>query len=185
MTDPRQAGFTILELLVGFTLLGLLVVVLAGGLRTSFEISERLTDRTFGLRDLAKAHRILRQQTETAFPLHDQDAQRPIVRFEGTETTIFSVGPAGPSAVGGLIDRELRIFPGGEMKIRTRRGKETVSVRLPKGARFEYFGSQQGNSKARWQSNWSGHKNLPDLVRLTAPGWPPAIAQIHHRQAIR
>jgi general secretion pathway protein J len=97
----RQSGFTLLELLIAITVLGLLLVALTNGVRFAGQAWETQTTRIERQGDLDAVQNILRQLIS------------PASRLSGTSFSLKFVG-ALPAALarGGLYDIELRAVNG-------------------------------------------------------------------------
>ena len=109
--DP--AGFTLLELLVAMTLLGLLMMALFGGLQLGarvWEVSERALDdegRTLAVR------RFLHDRLEQAFPVrHRHTEGSGGIIFSGDRTTLRFVSTMPDSLGSGPFLMELILQPG-------------------------------------------------------------------------
>jgi len=185
MTRGAQSGFTLLELLVGFTLLALLTVVLTAGLRSGMGTTDWVSARASATEDMVLVHRRLRELVETAVPIRDYDTQRPVVRFHGAPDKLELTGPAASGGTVRLARRTLLITPEGDLVLTEGRGAPRILARLPENARFAFYGPPERNAVARWRPRWTGHPLAPRLVRLEADGWPPAVAAFRLRRARR
>ena len=96
-TDRSQSGFTLLELLIAVTILGLIVVALTDGVRFAGQAWETQDKRIARHGDLDAVQNVLRQLIA------------PAERLSGTSFSLQFVG-AIPAALarGGLYDIELR-----------------------------------------------------------------------------
>lgn len=184
----RQAGFTLLELLVGLTLMGFLAVLLATSLRSGLDVTSRVEARATGARAMIEAHRTFRDLVETAFPLRADDAHGANTRFRGTRISLDLVGPARAEAPGGspagLTAYRLDLSSD-TIALIGPRGLRHVVAALPGGASLAYFGPPGRNEPARWLADWKDRPAFPLLVRLRVPGWPDAIGRPRSREAIR
>ncbi len=180
----RQAGFTVLELLVGLTLMGLLAVLLAVSLRSGLDVTSRVEARATGTRSMVMAHRTFRDLIETAFPLRANDAHGANTRFRGEVGALDLVGPSREENPGGLTAHRLDLS-NNRMTMVGARGDRHVLTALPDGASLSYFGAPGRNEPARWLSDWRDRPAFPLLVRLRVPGWPDAIGRPRSREAIR
>jgi general secretion pathway protein J len=96
-----ENGFTLLELLIAITILGLLLVALTNGVRFAGQAWETQTKRIERQGDLDAVQNILRQLIT------------PAKRFSGSSFSLKFVGPLPVAlARGGLYDIELRILNG-------------------------------------------------------------------------
>lgn len=184
----RAAGFTLLELLVAITLLGLIAVMLAGGLRLGARVWERGQEHAEDLAQLEVVQGFLRRQLSQAYPLRLTDADAPArTAFQGRpEALRFAVLAPPQFGFGGFylltVDLEegdeggrLRLSARAyhpEMEEQPREGEVRESVLLERVAavEFAYFGAQAPDEPPLWQDRWEGDgervSELPALVRL-------------------
>jgi general secretion pathway protein J len=171
-------GFTLVELLVVLTLIGLIFVGLFSGLhligratdasdRTSAALSDVETAQTFLRRTISEAMAYLTVSAAKAPPGFAGGTQS--LRFIGMlPEALRSGGPqlievaASPRGDGSL-DLDLSWFP-------PRSDRAPIRRRLLGGAHaitFAYFGALPGVSGAKgWQQSWSGKAGPPMLVRI-------------------
>jgi general secretion pathway protein J len=99
--DRSQSGFTLLELLIAITILGLILVALTNGVRFAGQAWETQTKRIARQGDLDAVQNVVRQLVT------------PAKRLSGTPLSLKFVG-ALPAALarGGLYDIELRTLNG-------------------------------------------------------------------------
>lgn len=195
MTD-RQRGFTLIELIVSMTLLGVVTALLFSALwfaARSWDATERRRDATH---QLALIQGILAQQLRQARPLYvdDGSGQRRIA-FAGTAERITYIapltrgdqvlyvntlylehGPAGASLrlryAPFLADADVFDTP------------EDTSLELTAqvaALEIAYFGAEDGAAPA-WSSQWRGDRELPRHILIhiatTAAGprgWPELL----------
>ena len=173
----RDAGFTLLEILVALVVLGFLMVGLAEGTRfglRAWETETALVDRGA---DMDATERLLRALIETADP---GDANEP-VPFHGQPRTLSFVGrlPASASGLGVTrnadmvlgVDAKRRLVlrwsphPHAERLTRAEPPRETV---LLEGVDHIAFGYARGPAPGGgWADTWDQQPMLPRLVRLT------------------
>jgi general secretion pathway protein J len=184
----RQAGFTVLELLVGLTLMGLLAVLLATSIRSGLNVTNRVEARATDTGSMIAAHRGFRDLVETVFPLRADDAHGANARFQGGVASLDLVGPARAEPSGGslagLVAYRLDLADN-RMTLVDPRGDRHLVTALPDGASLAYFGAPSRNEPARWLAEWKGRAEFPLLVRLRVPGWPDAVGRPRSREAIR
>lgn len=203
MRRGRQAsgGFTLLELLVAMTLLGLLMTALFGGLRLGtrvWEASDRVLDDESRVLTI---QRFLRNRLEQTFPARhrDDDGSGPIV-FSGDRTALRFTSTMPDSLGPGPFIMELALQHGPnqeavhDLTLRWRMiGTDEDDVASVTGERvligglatiaFAYFGAKDdARSPPAWHAAWQDQERLPDLIRLeVGPGegasteWPPLI----------
>lgn len=180
-----RSGFTLLELLVVMTLLGLIGVAAAGGLRFGLAAWERGGATGMAATEANQALKAVRRLIDGArpIPLRAQVDQEPAILFTGTPDRVVFAAPL-PAAVAppGDFLVELRLT-GDRLMLRATPlghenpilGPESLSAVLVEGlsgARFRYFGptleedDQDAAASMDWQSVWAGRTVLPMLVAL-------------------
>jgi general secretion pathway protein J len=111
----REAGFTLLELLVAMTVLGVLTALLASGLSFGTRIWERERDQLAASSDLQLVQDVLRRMLSQAIPLAlpSEAGGEQASSFLGTGSSIEFFGPPpAQSVVGGVYAYRLLIRPG-------------------------------------------------------------------------
>ncbi|MGQ9369545.1 prepilin-type N-terminal cleavage/methylation domain-containing protein [Azospirillum sp. ST 5-10] len=181
------AGFTLLELLIAATVLGLLMAVLAGGLHfglAAWRAGERRAD---AVEAPAAVQALLRERIERAYPLSRRRGE-PAILFEGgrERLRLVTVLPAR-LGVPGLAD--VTLFRGDDATLRLAwqplgGDQPAASATLLEGVSdlaFAYYGGDTRVAPARWRDDWLEAGFLPGLVRLSlrlADGrpWPDLVA---------
>jgi general secretion pathway protein J len=196
----RAAGFTLLELLVAITLLGLLMTALFGGLRLGarvWEVSEQRLDDSARLQVVQD---FLRERLMQAHPLDLVDAQgRTEPAFIGLPQTVRfltlmpeHLGAGFHLAQLGLIEEDGGLHLG----LRWRsydiyaddpEGEPHARVLLEDVAALElaYYGLKTEEQAGAWHDEWQGETLLPRLIRVAvifAEGdrrhWPELIVPL-------
>jgi len=194
MSARRDAGLSLIEVLVAMSLLALIGVMVSGAVgfgsaawqgasRQGGLVAEQRVVQTFLRRQIATA-RAVRVRT---------GARQPPVLFEGTERTLrmiapiqANLAPPGDHLIGLALDRDgvlgLRMVPAGAAPPRLTDAAEVEP--LADGVAdvtLHYFGPDVEGTP-RWQPRWQSRARLPDLVeiRLTwtdpgRPAWPPLV----------
>lgn len=194
LTRPREAGFTLLELLVAMTLLGLLMTVLFGGLRFGTRAWERAIDHSGGTDDIRLAQMHIRRALELAYPYFVSDPDHPRIDFEGTADRVAFLGPA-PNAQStggrarivlssagrdGALSLTFESRP--ELALPEAQGDSDVLVSGLTALEFSYFGSSGPDEPPQWLDRWTNRIRLPLLVRVSAAlsdddarSWPELV----------
>ena len=183
----RQQGFTLLELLIALTLLGLILVVLFGGLRLgvrSWDASQQQVDTLNSVRSLES---FLRREMSVAQPYRWKTGPSHKVAFLGERDKLSFVAPL-PARVGGggLYAISIALEQQGK-------AKRIVWRYLPVNAQMQdfsslaqstpmvlaaselsqvediwlsYFGQENESVAPRWMDRWENNKALPELIRI-------------------
>jgi general secretion pathway protein J len=181
----RQAGFTLIEMVVAMALLGSMMLLMYSGL-------------TFGLRgwdaadasgrrtaDRRIAENFLRREISETFPMRFKDPMTLKIAFEGKEDSLrfASARPAGISAAGlSLVGVTLenddvkrtrslvmrRAMPDDDAKdfAPLDRADRTVLFEGLEGVKFEYFGSENDFTEPEWTEQWEHAGRIPQLIRV-------------------
>jgi general secretion pathway protein J len=183
------AGFTLLELLIGVAVLGLLMGILFGGLRLASHQVEWRTARLDRGSRVALVQAFMRRSLADARPLEIAGPRAGVagpavaLAFDGTADELEFVGPAPESAeTGGLeligLGLVRRGAAAGALSLRVRAYdagaggataplRETLVLEGVRQAQFAYFGVSAGETTPRWHESWRQLPYLPTLVRLT------------------
>ena len=197
MRARRAHGFTLLELMIGLALLGLIMSVLFAGLQ--------LAARNWDAADLAgeRANRmrlvqnLLLRELSAVYPYRWKNTADLNLAFSGVEQRLRFVSGTPPRAgAGGLNLVELRVDKsehGLQLQMRRQiprreerdfgRVEDADSVLLLDGleaATFDFFGSDTPGGKPSWRASWEDPQRLPRLIRVSlrsygAPAWPDVI----------
>lgn len=183
-----ERGFSLLEMLVAMTLLGLIGTLAANGIRfgtQSWERAQQVSDRM--LEDQA-LRRFLRAQIGAARAVRAADGSRtPPVVFDGGSQSLTILAPIraalGPPGLQ-LIRIGLVTDPGGNEGLAlgwtsaSGQGLAGGSPAAPSleplgrdttGLSLRYFGPNP-EGEVTWQPLWAGRAMLPQLVELTLIG---------------
>lgn len=197
----KQTGFTLLELLIAMTLLGMILVLLFGGLRLgvrSWDASQKQIDSLNSIRSLEN---FLRRELSLAYPYLWKNSQGRRVAFLGERNKLNFVAQL-PSRVGGgglyLISVEL------QQRAKVQR---IVWKHLPVNAQMQdfsalaeipemvlaaselenveeiwltYFGQENDSAAPRWLDRWVDGTRLPMLIRVqvklsNSAQWPEFV----------
>jgi general secretion pathway protein J len=185
LSARRQAGFTLIELVVAMALLATMMLLLYGGLNFSLRSwdagdtnGRRTADRRIGTN-------FLRRELSEIFPMRWKEPMTLKFAFEGAEHTLKFVSsrPAGVTQGGlSMVSLAVEREPGGRKRDLVMRrampDDEALNFNaLDKAERnvlmadidsvsFEYFGAENDFTAPQWTPSWTTPARIPEMVRL-------------------
>lgn len=196
----RAAGFTLVELLIALTLVGLLATLVFGGVRLAARAWGRTDDRAAAAAERWAVANVLRDAITGANPAFaSADLRDRTIAFDGEPGSLALLAPL-PQAIAAGVTAEMRFYLEGEGASHTlvlgwrldlpsaANGEplpENRVVLLDRVRRigFAYFGSDTRGDAPGWHDSWSERTALPQLVRIdiersdpALPAWPTLFA---------
>jgi general secretion pathway protein J len=199
-----QRGFTLLELLVAITLLGLLMAALLGGLRLGARVWETGEARRDAGARVQVVQDFLRQRLAGALPFEVTmlaEGGRPEFAFRGTGDEVRFAGALPEQLGAGVYLMQLTLAAGGDdgerrdLVLRWQpldleggsadhppEPEERVLVEGVEALELAYFGALDPREAPDWWPEWTQQDAFPGLVRVQlrfAPDdlhhWPELI----------
>ena len=193
----RQIGFTLVEVLIGMTFLGVIMALLFGAFRIGVRSWDAGEKRVIETNNLLIVQSFLRSRLMSAEPVFDDfgDDEKKF-SFIGTENSLQFVSSL--PARGGLQKFTLFFDDDNEgmLKISVEPffptfddsdavKNEVILFDAIKQMDLSYFGSDSYGEEADWQDQWEDKENLPDLIKLdlkfrdkSNQSWPPFIVRL-------
>jgi general secretion pathway protein J len=175
----RQRGFTLLELLVAVTLLGLISVVLFNGVQFGTRAWERAEARLDRAADRTALGTLLHRELSRIYPVRQDSRAGERVLFTGTRETLNFIGPEpADAAVAGTYVFDLRVSTDGRkdlvlswslMGSGAHAGRAFL-MRNIRSVELAYFGAPGRNGRPTWSSSWRDRAHLPRLISLRIVG---------------
>ena len=177
-------GFTLVELMIALSILGVLSVLLVNGLRLATRTWDAVEQRTTEAHERHLTAIFLQRQIELAQPLRlSRDASPKHISFIGQQHALRFVAPLpGHLGAGGMYWFALGLADGdaGQRLVLSywlfqredweRFGaadaEQAVLLDGVKNLQFEYLEPATADAPARWVSNWEAADRLPRLIRL-------------------
>lgn len=191
----HDTGFTLLELLIGLTLLALMMVMMYSALNLGIRAWDTGDARAGEAADQRIVQSFLRREFSQIFAIRWRGIAESRIAFEGNREEIHFVSALGLEAGardGGLQwahlrlreDRDPSAAPGSKALYLARDTFDqqagdwaaldslpaTRETRLFGGLRsieISYFGAEDDHATAQWRNTWSNPLRLPQLVRFT------------------
>lgn len=171
-----KSGFTLLELMVSFTIVALLALIIGSALRVSIDAVER-SERMVNLLDRIRASiNMINSQVQSQLPItYDEDGERRYY-FEGKKdymrlSTNYSIW----NGQGGYVVVKYEVITD-EFNERSLIATENIigiekamQIELFKGLDdiyFEYFYIGPTDEKGEWVTEWPDKAILPERIRL-------------------
>ena len=190
MRFAPRSGFTLVEMLVGLALLGLMTLVLFSSLRFSIRSWDRAEIKTLQVVDLRIVEGVLRREIGKAFPLRIGLANENKIAFEGDSKQVHFVTALPAHLSGGglsLVALELaedriegkqvppakalvlkHVLFDGETRDFSALDKSDRSVLLKglEDVEFAFFGQDNDQTEASWRNQWTSSARTPALLRI-------------------
>jgi general secretion pathway protein J len=176
MKDSRQSGFTLLELLVSITMIGLIVLIVTGAMRLSYRSVSSGEKRIDQLERLRTTAGIIDAQIQSSFPLQSEaDIGLKNALAGQSDSLDFATNYSLWKGRSGYVLAAYRIGPGQDGRLTLSLSEHTVGVEdvnrveLLNGydeMRFSYYAKGATESEGAWSDAWTDETLLPEKIRL-------------------
>ena len=190
-------GFTLLELIVGLTIISMIMLTIYAGLRLGARSWQAGTQRAEIVDEVRLLHGLLQRTLGSAVPIATRDNRTWQVWFEGTANSLRYLF-AMPEQFGVAGYQELKIGAqageSGNKLVSERRAMDeilnlgrqaaavehTVLVDELASISFAYFGSRDAKAPLAWHTSWERASRNPTMVkvRIASTGngqWPDLL----------
>jgi general secretion pathway protein J len=176
-----EAGFTVVEVLVAFTLFSLLSVLVVGSLRFGVKSWERSNEHGSRLDETIHAQALLRRLIGTAYPSFvTLPSGAGYVDFEGDSgsVTFLAEGPMSLDYSGRLRftlstdqhNGQTNIMLSSRPELEHAEGSTLFARRTllskVEGLAISYFGVKRGGGPAQWHEEWRREREPPEMLRI-------------------
>lgn len=169
-------GFTLLELLISITMIGLIALVITGAMRLGSRSVDRGEKRIESLERLKNSFNIIESQIMSEIPLsYEEDGNRRYY-FQGEKdsvqfATTYSIwgnqkGYVLTSLKVGADSNGKRYLKAKESPLIGGIEAETVLFEGFDEIYFEYFYKDPTEEDGRWVREWTEEGNMPDRIRV-------------------
>lgn len=176
-SQSKEAGFTLVELLVSLILLAVMTMLLVEGLQFALQPMRRQIAHSEEMSTLPVVYRLLRTHLADARPIAPIDGELDAVAFDGREDRLDFVSAAPQaSAEGGLYLFRLDVESGqlhlhwhpfdGLLRADDRVADDAVLLDGVRRVEMAYYGQRVSDTRLAWRSEWRQVAYLPLLVRI-------------------
>jgi prepilin-type N-terminal cleavage/methylation domain-containing protein len=177
-TEYDQKGFTLLELLVSFALIGIIAAIIAGALKSGLDAVDKGDRKIESLERLRSSAHIISAQVQSQLPLTflDDDGKKKFYFSGNRETlgfpTTYSIwkGLKGYVHVQYTIhtdENDKRYMTASERIIGTDHTVDTILFTELDDAYFEYFFRDPLNEEdTDWVQEWEDRDTIPEKIKM-------------------
>ncbi len=180
----QQTGFTLLEVLIGMSILSIMMLLLFASLRICVQNWNAGEEKITQVSQAAVIQHFLQSKLQATLPLDNVFLKEKQFSFQGDEEFIQFVASMPISAKrlglqlfkmtveksankeeGNYLLVDIKpFFPQSEGEIWNT--EQVVILKKIQALHFSYFGSDTMNSEPIWQNKWINKYSLPDLVKI-------------------
>jgi len=179
-----RAGFTLLELILAITILGMVAIIIGSGFRLGIKAWEKGESEAAETQQLRTLSSLISQSLKSAYPYKMKIDDKDTIIFKGEKDSILFVTTLLDSSNRGFRwvrfsykDKTLSlnegILPDKKFMDKLEDKGEVVDSNI-REVWFEYFSSE----KAEWQETWNLGDGIPAAVRVKIGYFQPFFIAI-------
>ncbi len=200
----KQSGFTLLEVLIGMSLLSVMMLLLFASLRICVQNWNAGEKKIAQVSQAAIVQNFLRSKLHSTLPLRADFFEEEQFSFQGEEDKLQFVASM-PASAGRL---GLQLFNLSLEKSNRQEGsrllvdiqpffpqneeweeEQVVILKKIQSLRFSYFGAEQQTDDPDWQNVWLEQNRLPDLIAIdvelnNGDVWPQLVVALNIDAAV-
>ncbi|MCL4474978.1 MAG: prepilin-type N-terminal cleavage/methylation domain-containing protein [Nitrospirae bacterium] len=170
------SGFTLLELVISITIIGIIVLIIAGATRLGFRSVDAGEKKIESLERMRSSLWLINSQIQSEIPLtFDEDGSRKYY-FKGTREFLqFSTNYSLAGGERGYVLAAYKVVPDDRGKqvlyltengIGMTNGTETKLLDVFDEIYFEYFYKEPAAEQGSWVQQWTDETAIPEKVRV-------------------
>lgn len=182
----KQAGFTLLEVLLGMSIMSIMMLLLFASLRLCVQNWNAGEKKIAQVSQAAVIQGFLQSKLHAAIPLDADFLEEPQFSFQGSKDELqfvaampasaarlglqlftLSLVPSARDEQGDYLQVEMQpFFPLGDSEEWDE--EPVIILKKVQSLKFSYFGADgpYNNIEPSWESEWLEKKNLPELVSI-------------------
>lgn len=188
----RDAGFTLVEMLVSLVIVAMAGAAMLAGITTARHVWEHSDQASTAGEIVSGAQMLLRERLERIYPATRYDKIPTYADFFGTENSVVFLAPARDlQAPSGLIRYTLGLAQNGDLVMNAlsdlavdpkAAGQPLVLLHNVQQLDIGYFGVVPPDKAPAWHDSWQGRQVLPLVMRIRVQfppddprGWPDLL----------
>ena len=171
-----EGGFTLLELMVSFLIIGIVILIIAGAMRLSLNIVDKGEAKIDSLERTRTSLKIINSQIQSQFPFTFEEGGEKKFYFQGEDKAMrlaanYSIwgGQRGYVLVKYKVEADesgKEMLTASENIIGMDNIKETTLFKSLDKIYFEYFFKDPTEEEGAWVDKWEDSFKLPEKIRL-------------------
>lgn len=171
-----ETGFTLLELVISITIIGIIVLIIAGATRLGFRSVDAGEKKIESLERMRSSLWLIDSQIQSEIPLtFDEGGSRKFYFKGGRDLLQFATNYSLTGGERGYVLAAYRVVPGDRGKpvlyltesgIGMTTGTETRLLDVFDEISFEYFYKDPTTEQGSWVQQWTEETAMPEKIRV-------------------